>query len=54
MKKKRCTKCNRTDVRFHKRKEAKDGLKSQCVECTKIYKKEYTKFMNNFRNRVKT
>jgi hypothetical protein len=41
MSKKRCTKCGRTDVRFHKHAQAKDGLKSQCVNCIRISTKKY-------------
>lgn len=30
---KSCSKCKRTDVKFHKNKNKPDGLQSQCAEC---------------------
>lgn len=42
---KMCTKCKRelTELEFSKNKHHKDGLRSQCKDCVKIYAKSYRK-----------
>lgn len=40
-----CSKCKREldESMFHKRKESKDGLRSQCKECVNAHMRIYTK-----------
>lgn len=40
---KQCTSCKRTDVEFYKNKSKRDGLASECKECSKKFTTSWAK-----------
>ena len=56
---KKCSKCEigKESVNFYKKKTAKDGLRSECKECTKLYQEEnkdrIKEYKSNHYNNIK-
>ena len=48
---KKCSKCEieKEVVDFYKKKTAKDGLRSECKECNKLYQEDKFKYGKNIK-----
>jgi hypothetical protein len=49
---KKCSKCEieKESIDFYKKKTMKDGLRSECKECTKLYQSENKDRINEYRS----